>query len=386
MAKKLKESSVILDIIRIYGWAILVTITAIGVSIYFGVFTDIFISDNMYCKNNPDKCVLEARDDIPKNLRLIKEQYSDWSDYCLKHNPFNKDFCKLRLKTQEELDIDDCTSNPREDENCKCEEYGVTEEDLIKHNMELEEKNKIEQECLNDIQHNRYCGSTLIKIIGSCFKSRPKTEFEKHPELYKCETWEVTFRNYFNETNNIYWYTDEALKYNSSSFQEVLNDIKNKECIKWRNKTDWEKHPEDYVAETITQIKGDNFLNQSGYNECSNQCYKQFYYIQVEGEFRICDSRCKSNNTQWIEWEENQTTYRLKTECEKGNIEWVEEINLIQVPLNLNECQKQGELMICPPTEYFNQTICREKTDVEKEADFLKDCGVTERGLKLCVS
>ena len=103
---------------------------------------------------------------------------------------------ELRLKTQSELDIDDCNSNPREDEKCKCEEYlkypTETKLRLVYNKYRLEEKNI----SFADLNYSFYwyIGDFLIdcerpvedcfvyEIMQSktdCLKSRPKTECEK---------------------------------------------------------------------------------------------------------------------------------------------------------------------------------------------------------------
>src|SRR3990167_9488412 len=80
-------------------------------------------SDEYFCFKNPDKCVYEPTQKFLDFASKQQERHNTPKEYCA--NLFesdNKDnYCKLRKKTQAELQIDDCNNNPRDDELCKCE-------------------------------------------------------------------------------------------------------------------------------------------------------------------------------------------------------------------------------------------------------------------------
>jgi len=104
----------------------------------------------------------------------------------------------------------------------------------------------------------------------------------------------------------------------------------NKSCTKSRPKIDYEKHPEDYVTE-INQVINEEYITN------------------------------------------NQTTYRLKNECEKGNPNFISK--LINCSKEYTFCDEDTSLI-------NGKTICREKTDVEKLMD--RDCDWLKLNIKFC--
>ena len=164
-----------------------------------------------------------------------------------------------------------------------------------------------------------------------------------------------------------------------------------KHCLKSRPKTDWEKHPEDYVAETKQYCRifgivyGEEF--QKDYELLDNKCIIPLYSI-YQPSIEPYDGDWQNGTII------NQTTYRLKNECEKGNKNWVEETKINEIDTSIVphlECILQTG-WFCPGIgiinlpcdnstgkcilesglfyigcEYksdiciFNQTICREK-------------------------
>ena len=157
----------------------LVIICSLVLLLLWGFWYDNY-STRGFCKNNPDKCVCE------KTCR----------DYDLKGEPkprncpqdqgvMNNLRCsKFRLKTQAELDIDDCNNNPREDDLCKCIQFkcqkwlNISGEYKWIYNFHTSKKG--------------YCAevNSPLGIISNeqCSQSRPKTECEKGNENWITET------------------------------------------------------------------------------------------------------------------------------------------------------------------------------------------------------
>ena len=328
-----------------------------------------FNSDKYFCSQNPDKCVCE---EYKMSWDFKGERYTDYIpfEYLEINKKERRDqdvefICsKFRKKTQAELDIDDCNNNPREDELCKCEEYK-------NYNQTGTWQSCNEYICIKGISFYENGQHKQIKNMNiPCLKSQPKTEFELNPEQYQCNKWMVYFyegyknsSSYGYKENHQYIYTNEALK--TITYQEVLDDIKSKECIEWRNKTDWEKHPEDYMAETKCKtIK--KACNEFGCGEGDSE------YWNVE------DFTLGNQDMVVVENETScETTYRLKNECEKGNPNWIEEekcvfdetyAQSIDGYETIKKYANSKNILMC--TSF--KTICREKTEAEKLMD--KDC------------
>src|SRR3990167_10628619 len=88
--------------------------------------------------------------------------------------PSIEECSKFRKKTSEELAIDDCNANPREDENCKClEEKPLTFESAGYSCFEIQwdADHYWKESCEIELQQE------LIR--KECTSSRPKTECEK---------------------------------------------------------------------------------------------------------------------------------------------------------------------------------------------------------------
>lgn len=254
-------------------------------------------TDKYFCSHNPDKCVCENN--------LINGKIGEF-EKCL----------KFRLKTQSELDIDDCNNNPREDSDCKCEEY----------------------EKIDKFQNNYFDLNSFFIINGSkIIVYYTKQEIENNYLVTKANQ-TVIFDNFSNKYQE-----------NNYFIVSVKEGYFNGSCLKSRPKTDQEKHPEDYVAE-IKCIK-----------------YANKFYLNNSVE-TICIK--------------NQTTYRKKTECEKGNPGWVEETTYgyeVSCDSNVAPCYRfisknpnieEANFMDNPFGKFIDlryvsikahQTICREK-------------------------
>ena len=185
-------------------------------------------SVNSYCDKHPDKCVCERY-----NLKKVIGNGCIWTDDgCVKEK---KDCTKFRKKTQEELDIDNCNNNPREDEKCKCNEIRYYD-NIANNSLEKFNCNDADLTKQNLCKHYNLM---LDKYFKHCIKSRPKTEYEKKPQEYNCNLWKLYFYSGYAVTNHTYLYTDEALEYQKND--DFLSDIKFKECVIWSNKTECEK-------------------------------------------------------------------------------------------------------------------------------------------------
>ena len=110
----------------------------LGIIIVLSVYILIkgyYNSETQWCSRNSDKCVCEQTDYYHFNS-------PDW-DGVVGCDEFRK-------KTQAELDIDDCNSNPREDERCFCKQW--------------------------DIPFCKIGGAEVKDEVKKCSDSRPKTE------------------------------------------------------------------------------------------------------------------------------------------------------------------------------------------------------------------
>ena len=121
-----------------------------------------------FCSKNPNKCVCEEKcqDSWRTNNGEIKRLCFD--NFLYISEGYHPDKCsQFRKKTQTELNIDGCNNNPREDSNCKCEEYS-------------------RPTCSGSgttICNATECKTFFIESQQNCIKSRPKTECErKNPD------------------------------------------------------------------------------------------------------------------------------------------------------------------------------------------------------------
>jgi len=273
-----------------------------------------------WCENNPDKCVCEENLIPNKEYDYLYQCKGDFNIYS--KNPLecnNRDFERIiecRKKTQAELDSDDCNSNPREGDLCKCEE-------------------EYKLECLNKGVYN-FEKNNISFII----QLQPNlTEMKYHSYCYP---------------------KPKVIEESGATLKEVIYEdiwIAKQRCLKSRPKTEYEKHPEDYAAE----CNQDAILKNTSFGMRCQDCGKE-----------KCDFS-KSGGGALLE-----PTYRLKNECEKGNPDWVEEQKLVDCLEWENEREYKRQQpdtyriygLPCKVQKF--ETICREKTEVEKLMD--KDC------------
>ena len=289
------------------------------------------LTTNSYCKQNPDKCVLEPTE-IFLNSNTIPTKYNSPEEYCKNHpvKYIPKDYCQFRKKTQAELDIDDCNSNPSEDELCKCEEYSEPQETM-------------------QLKFMVWTNAERFKTIpeGRKFIEEKLREMSCHNSylVYEVTSNGVTKRLEQEQINDLRFYNiSYTINFVYPNFYECY--AKESTCLSSRPKTEWELHPNDYVVETkqVCVEESDDFFTAVYYSDT-----KESKYV----------NRCLRY--------ENQTTYRLKNECEKGNKDWIEE-NIISCCDGINQCNIDINNPLC----LENKTICREKTEAEKLMD--KDC------------
>lgn len=282
-----------------YGSAILV---AIIILVFFDVIP----------KYNPDihvceewKCTIIQNDGF--TIKQQRQQCYDGED---------EECSKFRKKTTGELQIDDCNSNPREDSDCKCEEYKDSETIIGSHGENC--RNISVQNCkVNGLYHY----NQGIQFKGKYLKWSDTCELELQFEM------EVTdIKNFSMEIyeENI---TNCDLTYD---YEQI--------CSKARPLTDQEKYPEDYIIETEQKIDWDrisiNQQNNSNFNANLSdrfyKCLKNKCDIMIEDstinkqlhderkdimvEYEGCSIQCYQKlNISYI----NQTTYRLKNEARK---------------------------------------------------------------------
>ena len=264
------------------------------------IFTENIRNSTSYiCSKSPEKCVCEEKLNkiIPcgyftKPVISPEEEYKLQKEHCT-----FKQVC--RLKTQAELDIDDCNGNPRDDDLCRCEEKDWRLAGLF-NQVRLKERNI----SIDDFKYITYSYLDNFKI--EC----------RQPPIQDCFVYERTDK-----------------------------------CLKSRPKTNWEKHPEDYVVE-IKEIETDE-IDYSQIEDVMQSKEFQSYTIN-EMIFRnlIPQERCAklsnitfNNGTKraevctWVYSKKkiNQTTHRPKNECKKGNPDWVEETKCTQEETQNNE-------------------------------------------------
>ena len=199
----MKKQSWIKELIKKEGLAIamVMVLMFVAFSIIYGIYHN---SASYICSKSPEKCVCGEEgsytemsafeSDLPK---IEKKLGQDWDCRYFKQKVKCNHCLKFRLKTQAELDIDDCNSNPREDEICKCEGYQDSERLAgIFNQIRLKEKNisietfkyvtysymnNFRVECRNPPIQDCFIYEITTKD-AFCLKSRPKTDYEKHPD------------------------------------------------------------------------------------------------------------------------------------------------------------------------------------------------------------
>ena len=142
-------------------------------------------SDKYFCSHNPDKCVEETWVKCSNGTKIRALEMNQ--DFCDNYDATI--YPKFRKKTQDELLIDDCNKNPRDDKDCKCGE--------IISGMEV----YVRDGTLFGIGYPLYANDTLeIYLKSKCLKSRPKTECERgNPDWVfetKCIQTKEVFENY----------------------------------------------------------------------------------------------------------------------------------------------------------------------------------------------
>ncbi len=307
--------------------------------------------------------------------------------------------CQIRelSKTQAELDIDDCNTNPREDDLCKCEEYNYIDKEAggyadeacnyfykwghadcaaeAKQYVDSMNWSTNESKYISQIKYEMYCEQRKIRTSGdfqrfcqiTCGKSRPKTDYEKHPEDYVAE---------------IKLISNCSSKVSDSEINISLSQM------------------EIWATQCLNQKVNCNIScslgNQTTYR-LKNECEKGNDRYILSNISIDCSLTA---NADWVTascYESTESVCRLKNQCELNNPDWVEETNpnyqeefgwinnsiwwfCDWVPTNYpNETGDEYIPSYADKCDYYkkellklNQTICREKTEVEKLMD--KDC------------
>lgn len=293
-------------------WSIFLVIVALIVAYHY------FTSTSYICSINPERCVSEPNKDFTRNK----------NEWCNKYPKSN--FCHLRLKTQAELDIDDCKKanwfvGDSKENKCQCEEWLNS----------------------SDNWHSR----TPIQIFN-----------EIYPFIGK-------YRNYKFEDCNF-----DIPPESSKNYSEWLNTNNGLTCSKY-----------SICIKSRPKTSCDRFLESE---QCKNANASR-------GELCMCGNIFGSGIS-GINISNLEITFQSKTPCQKGNLDWVEEIICVK-------CEQSGsipqqimindEIIKTSIEWYVNQSfscfctesksICREKTREEKEVDFSRDCGWTEKGFKV---
>ena len=173
-------------------------------------------STSYICSKSPEKCVCETPFE-----RFCDFYGNDCSDKCTS---------QFRLKSQAELDIDDCNSNPREDDLCKCEE---TKDNLDKPTHGYACPNSCEEITIKECKiHGLYYYNQEINFEGRI--------------IYKdlCELNSIPSDLRITQAKNI---TMEIVKLNITNCEQCWKY--EQICIKSRPKTECEKGNPEWVEE-----------------------------------------------------------------------------------------------------------------------------------------
>lgn len=288
--------------------------------------------------------------------------------------------CSNNLTNKEQFGCSKCIEWTKEcDDLCKCEEEQLSPEG--------------DEECKKFIkQHPNESCFVLIQ----CLKSRPKTDQEKHPEDYVAENECIEEVKAFSDKIYIKCLHKKGCnKWNDSdmcilSVNPCIDDSIYYECTQnlttYRPKTECEKK---YFVEGKRVLVGDNSIDG-------------FYQICLKGSYE--GEQCWEGNPDWVE-----ETQLLQYSCisKYKNIEatynkigkysetWNKNLHIYYCNSDLDcdwlDCsdEKAGTLYCLKELyqndksliegDFYNgscqtkyQTICREKTDVEKLMN--KDC------------
>jgi len=145
-----------------------------------------------FCQSNPDQCVCEYYNEDSGARTNARTDFCDETS-SLYH---------LRKKTAEELAIDDCNANPREDEQCMCLNNSSPNFEgwFSEGDEEYWKQRKLECFSSNNVNvRGELMFSCYLRV--ECLSSHPKTECEKgNPDwveenltiyLYEGEEWYV---------------------------------------------------------------------------------------------------------------------------------------------------------------------------------------------------
>lgn len=179
----MNKKSQIFEFMTTYGWAILVVIVVLGVLLYFGVIGTPNWRLQHFCEYEPDKCVLTPiKFSITKHIgksipNSMTEEQCNSPDTPQK---YKNGYCKFRKKTPTELL--NCERNPREDNDCKCEQFEDSERlAWLFNRVRLKEKNI----SIEDFKYVTYTYSNDTRI--EC----------RNPPIQDCFIYEITTRNAF---------------------------------------------------------------------------------------------------------------------------------------------------------------------------------------------
>lgn len=358
------------------------------------IFTENIRNSTSYiCSKSPEKCVCEEKLNkiIPcgyftKPVISPEEEYKLQKEHCT-----FKQVC--RLKTQAELDIDDCNGNPRDDDLCRCEEKDWRLAGLF-NQVRLKERNI----SIDDFKYITYSYLDNFKIecrqppiqdcfvyerTDKCLKSRPKTNWEKHPEDYVVEIKEIINEEWINNCCE-----DVNINLQNSNFKYSANKI----CFEandknWRNVNSINTTKCKHTPKTI---------NQTTYRpktECEKKYFKEGKYVligdSIDGFYQICQKGsyegedCYEGNPDWVE--ETNFAYEINCNssiapCYRFISKQKDKISALKDKIS---ALKYSSIFTDFKDESFYtelaknvdvisyETICREKNDVEK----LKDRG-----------
>ena len=319
---------------------------------------NITTSDKYFCEKNPEQCICEEWECIytgEEGASLFVSAREMCQEIQLNDKQSSGNACsKQRKQTPEELEIDYCNKNPADSEQCICE--GYKDSNIITGS------------------HGENCRNISIKkcIVNGLYYHNEEIPFEG---LYWewAETCELESQ-FGNEVTDVRNFSMEIVEENITNC-DMVPDYE-KVCSKARPKTDQEKHPENYIAETQCVEYG-----MTSYETCWNEtfeiCYDGFksktekcndlrnetFESCVGGGCLNCTATCIRNST----------TYRLKTECEKGNPAYIEASHKVW-----DSSTPEGR----------EETICREKTEREERISSLmgNPCDILSLYIKRCES
>lgn len=153
---------------------------------------------------------------------------------------------QFRKKTQSELDIDDCNSNPREDEKCKCEK-----------NLTI----------LSEANYTLFDKSNNITFILGLRSNKYGQGFSDN----------------------------QILKFTNNSISIIKTEfiISSQECIKSRPKTECEKGNPDWVEEKTCDCLAMCWIDNARYYNNEQECPSHGYFGNVTDE--LYKSKCCQN-------------------------------------------------------------------------------------------